>query len=129
MIHGIGIDIVRVDRIARWLDRPQLLSRYFHPDELEYVRNHRAGPAESLAARFAAKEAFGKALGTGLRGIRLRDIHVVNDANGRPAYDLQGTAERAASALGTYTLQLSMTHERNIAVAVAILEVSRGEGD
>jgi holo-[acyl-carrier protein] synthase len=122
MILGIGIDIVRVDRVRRWEEVPGLVERYFHPDEAADARNRGAGGSLSLAARFAAKEAFGKALGTGLAGIRLGDIQVVNDRNGRPDIVLHGTALARLQEAGGARVHLSLTHDTDNAVAVAIIE-------
>jgi holo-[acyl-carrier protein] synthase len=122
MILGIGIDIVHVGRIRHWESVPGLVERYFHPDEVSDARSRGAGESLSLAARFAAKEAFGKALGTGLAGIRLGDIQVVNDRNGRPEIVLHGTALARLGAVGGARVHVSLTHERDNAVAVAIIE-------
>ena len=84
MIVGIGVDMVRARRMDRWRGVPNLLERYFHPDELSVALGRGYGASLSLAARFAAKEAFGKALGTGLAGIVLKDIMVINNDRGRP---------------------------------------------
>ena len=78
--------------------------------------------ALSLAARFAAKEAFGKALGTGLAGMRLRDIQVINNHNGRPDMILHGTALERFRALGAARVLVSLTHESDNAVAVVVIE-------
>lgn len=122
MIAGLGIDIVHVDRIRRWLEQPGLVDRFFNPLEVEAARSRGAGEALSLAARFAAKEAFGKALGTGLHGIKLGDIIVVNNHNGKPDMVLQGSAAERFRASGGGTLHISLTHEGKNAVAVAIIE-------
>ncbi|MDR1411045.1 MAG: holo-ACP synthase [Spirochaetaceae bacterium] len=122
MITGIGVDIVHVRRLERWRDIPGLLERYFHPDELLSVMNKGPAAALSLAGRFAAKEAFGKALGTGLKGIVLKDIMVVNRYNGSPAVELFGTARRAFEKSGAGRVHISLTHERDNAVAMVVLE-------
>ncbi|MDR0710137.1 MAG: holo-ACP synthase [Spirochaetaceae bacterium] len=122
MIAGIGIDIVHVRRLERWQKIPGLLERFFHPDELLSARNKGFGAALSLAARFAAKEAFGKALGTGLKGIVLKDIVVVNRHNGSPAIEVFGTARRALEKSGAGRIHISLTHERDNAVAMIVLE-------
>jgi len=122
MILGIGIDIVHVGRIRHWESVPGLVERYFHPEEVVDARSRGAGESLSLAARFAAKEAFGKALGTGLAGMRLGDIQVVNDRNGRPEIVLHGTALARFGAAGCSRVHVSLTHERDNAVAVAIIE-------
>ena len=74
MIIGTGIDIVQVNRFDSWVNNEKLLSRFFHPEEVKYILGQNTNQAETIAARFAAKEALGKALGTGLRGFALKDI-------------------------------------------------------
>jgi holo-[acyl-carrier protein] synthase len=125
MITGIGIDIVHVRRLERWQKIPGLPERYFHPDELLSAQNKGSGSTLSLAARFAAKEAFGKALGTGLKGIVLKDIVVVNRHNGSPAIEVFGTARRALEKSGADRIHISLTHERDNAVAMIVLEKDR----
>jgi holo-[acyl-carrier protein] synthase len=126
MIVGIGIDVVHTDRLRRWLDMPELLRRYFHPDELVSVMSKGSGAVFSLAARFAAKEAFGKALGTGLLGIALKDIVVVNRHNGRPEIKVFGTALKALRESGASRAHVSLTHDHDNAIAMVILEDSGG---
>jgi len=104
------------------MNNPGILERFFHPLEVETARSRNKGMALSLAARFAAKEAFGKALGTGMAHFALREVAVVNDANGRPEIKLEGNALRAFERAGGGTIHLSMTHEGDNAVAVVIIE-------
>jgi holo-[acyl-carrier protein] synthase len=122
MIIGIGVDIVHAGRLERWRGTPGLLERYFHPRELSAALSRGSGAGRSLAARFAAKEAFGKALGTGLSGIVLKDIMVLNNRQGRPEMEFAGTAGAALRKSGAAKVHLSLTHERDNAVAVVILE-------
>ncbi|HUW70375.1 MAG TPA: holo-ACP synthase [bacterium] len=122
MILGIGVDVVHVKRIAHWLSVAGLPERFFHPDELSSALSRGHGAALSLAARFAAKEAFGKAIGTGLRGIRLADIRILNNHNGKPDMHLYGTALEKFKALGCSTIHLSLTHESDNAIAMVVLE-------
>jgi holo-[acyl-carrier protein] synthase len=122
VIAGIGIDVVHVRRLERWKDRPGLLERYFHPEELEASLERGSGAALSLAARFAAKEAFGKALGTGLAGITLKDIKVVNRHNGKPEIEVSGSAQRAFERSGAARIHVSLTHESDNAIAIVVLE-------
>lgn len=122
MILGLGIDIVKVSRLEKWLNDKKLLERFFNKEELEYVLSKGDGAAPSLAVRFAAKEAFGKALGTGLAGIELKDIAVVNDKTGRPFLKLFGTALQALKEKGGADIHLSLTHEKTTAAAVVIIE-------
>ena len=122
MIIGIGVDIVHVSRMERWTQNPGLLRRYFHPDELTEVYSRGAGAVLSLAARFAAKEAFGKALGKGLEGIVLKDIVVINRHNGRPDIIVFNTARAALEESGGNRIHLSLSHEKDNAVAMVVLE-------
>jgi holo-[acyl-carrier protein] synthase len=122
VIVGIGVDVVHVKRMARWHSIPGLLDRYFHPEELSAILGRGAGADLSLAARFAAKEAFGKALGTGLAGIVLKDIMVKNCFNGRPEVRVFGTARRALEKSGAVRVHISLTHERDNAIAMVVLE-------
>ncbi|MCX7788336.1 MAG: holo-ACP synthase [Spirochaetes bacterium] len=122
MILGIGIDVIQVERIRRWGSIPGLYERYFHPQELETARRNGQNAVLSLAARFAAKEAFGKALGTGLYGIQLRDINVVNDPHGKPELLLEGKALEIFRKLGGKKVHVSLTHEEDYAIAMVVLE-------
>ena len=122
MITGIGVDIVQVKRMEQWRNMPGLTERYFRPEELETALSRGKGAGLSLAARFAAKEAFGKALGTGLEGLVLKDISVVNQRNGKPEIQVTGTAETALKKNGANRIHLSLTHETDNAVAMVVLE-------
>jgi holo-[acyl-carrier protein] synthase len=122
VITGIGVDVVHVLRMERWRAIPGLPERYFHPDELSAALSRGGGANLSLAARFAAKEAFGKALGTGLAGIVLKDIMVVNHHNGRPGMEVFGSARAALEKNGANRLHISLTHERDNAIAMVVLE-------
>ena len=121
MILGLGIDIVHVSRMERWVRVPGLYKRYFHPEELTDALSKGSTSMLSLAARFAAKEAFGKALGTGLRSLKLKDIQVKNNHNGKPDIVLYGTASRAFQAGGGKGLHVTLTHERDNATATPYL--------
>ncbi|MFN2612313.1 MAG: holo-ACP synthase [Solirubrobacterales bacterium] len=115
MARGIGIDLLEIERLERALARhPRLAKRVFTDDELAYA-NQRARPGRHLAARFAAKEAVLKALG--VRGYGLREIEVV--AGEPPTVRLSG---RAAEALSGRLVQISLTHSRDTAAAVALAE-------
>ena len=122
MIRGIGIDVVAVDRMRRWLEDETLLRRYFAAQEREAIYQRRDGAVLSLGARFAAKEAYAKALGTGFRGFGLRDVWVANDALGKPGLYVTGAAERALHRVGGSRLWLSLTHEREHAIAMVVIE-------
>ena len=118
----MGIDLVRIERIARWMERPGMVERFFHPEEIDAATSRGAGAAASLAARFAAKEAFGKALRTGLAGLELRDIWVHNDERGQPFITLQGSSAELFAAQGGATVQCSLSHEKYYAIALVVIE-------
>jgi holo-[acyl-carrier protein] synthase len=108
--------------MERWLANSKLLERFFHPQELAYVMSRGKCAAQSLAARFAAKEAFGKAIGTGLSDITLKDIMVYNKNGGKPEIKLSGTAQKALEKSGADRAHISLSHEKEIAVAMVVLE-------
>jgi len=115
VIVGIGIDVVDVERFAATLERtPGLLVRLFTSDE----RNR---PLNSLAARFAAKEALAKALGAP-SGLQWHDCWVVNDAAGRPHFELAGTVAARAAELDVETIHLSLSHDAGIASAMVVAQ-------
>ncbi|MDC7232268.1 MAG: holo-ACP synthase [Spirochaetales bacterium] len=127
MILGTGIDIVDNERIRTWLEDDRILNRYFSPDEIAYVKSKKKSAPASLAARFAAKEAFGKALGTGLKGISLKDIEVVTDEQGKPGLKLRHSALRILEENGGGKVFLSLSHDSVFSVAQVIIEeASRG---
>jgi holo-[acyl-carrier protein] synthase len=122
VILGIGIDVVHVRRIRHWLDVPGLVERFYHPQEIAEAMSRGSSGPLSLAARFAAKEALGKALGTGLSGLRLRDIQVVNDRYGKPDIMLYGEAAERLEKMGGRRVHLSLTHESDNAIAIVAIE-------
>ena len=116
MASGVGIDLLEIDRLERALERhPRLAERVFTTGERAYAAS-RARPARHLAARFAAKEAVVKALGLS-GGFGLREIEVV--AGEPPTVSLSGRAARAATGI---RIDVSLTHSRDFAAAVAILD-------
>jgi holo-[acyl-carrier protein] synthase len=125
MILGIGIDLVDVERIRRLLGEEHAeaaRARLFTPAELE-LAGHGAAAVESLAARFAAKEAAMKALGTGWSGgVGFRDVEVGRDASGAPTLALTGAAGERARALGVARCHVSLTHTKELAQAIVVLE-------
>lgn len=124
MIVGTGIDLVEIDRIQHSLDRfgARFLDRVYTRAEQAYCLKKRHA-AESLAARFAAKEAGAKALGTGMsHGVSWLEIEVVRDPGGRPALRFHGRAAERAHALNAQRTALSLTHGVNLAAASVILE-------
>jgi holo-[acyl-carrier protein] synthase len=124
LIVGLGLDIAEVDRMEAAIARhgATLINRLFTPSEAEYCERHR-NRYERYAARFAAKEAAMKALGTGWsHGIRWRDIEVTREASGKPALRLAGVAREFADRMGVRHISLSITHSGNLALAQVIFE-------
>ena len=122
MIVGIGVDLIQVARMNRWVDQPGLVERFFHPKELEDARSRGKAMGPSLAVRYAAKEALGKALGTGLKDFSLREVQVVNDRHGKPEILLYGRAIEKLADAGGKRIHLSLTHELDNAVAMVVIE-------
>lgn len=124
MIVGTGIDIAEVQRIRQALERfgERFLRRVFTDDEMRYC-DSKANRAERYAARFAAKEAAMKALGTGWNhGIRWRDVEVRRQPGGRPTILFHGKAAEFAARLGAAHVALSLSHTAEQAIAQVILE-------
>jgi holo-[acyl-carrier protein] synthase len=124
MIKGLGIDTIELHRIARVYERynERFLNRIYAPEERSYALRYR-DPVPRLAARFAAKEACMKALGTGWNfGVRWRDIVVVNERGGKPTLRLDGKARAFFEKLGGERIHLSITHSKEHATAVVIFE-------
>lgn len=121
MIVGVGIDVVPVARFAEALDRtPGLAARLFTPAELVTPAGD-SRTAESLAARFAAKEALAKALGAG-GGMHWLDAEVNTDAAGQPSLTTAGTVAERAAGLGVTRWHVSLSHDGGIAAATVIAE-------
>jgi holo-[acyl-carrier protein] synthase len=121
MIVGVGIDVVPVDRFAATLRRtPGLLRRLFTETELT-TETGGMRSAESLAARFAAKEALSKALGGG-GGMRWTDAEIRSDESGRPSLVVSGSVAERADALGVSRWHVSLSHDGGIASATVIAE-------
>ncbi|MDP6548659.1 MAG: holo-ACP synthase [Dehalococcoidia bacterium] len=114
-----GVDIIEIPRVGQVLERygQRFLDRVFTPREIAYCR----GRPPNLAARFAAKEATMKALGTGVRGVGWKDIEVVRQESGAPSIELHGRAGRRAQRLGVLEVALSLSHSREYAVAFVVV--------
>lgn len=124
MIVGSGIDLVEIKRIQQSMERfgPRFLNRVYTGAEQAYCLRKRKA-AESLAARFAAKEAGAKALGTGIsRGVHWLEIEVVREPGGRPTLRFSGRAAEIAARLGVAHAALSLTHSMELAMASVVLE-------
>jgi len=124
MIIGSGIDMVEIRRIQRSIDRygRRFLDRVFTGAEQAYCQRKR-NSAESFAARFAAKEAGAKALGTGISyGVSWLEIEVVREPSGRPSLQFHGRAAKIAAQMGFARAALSLTHTAELAAASVVLE-------
>jgi holo-[acyl-carrier protein] synthase len=124
MIVGTGVDLAEVPRIRASAERygRRFIERIFTPGEIAYVER-KANKYERYAARFAAKEAGMKAIGTGWkRGVRWQDFEVANLPSGKPTLRLHGVAAEFAARLNVRTISLSLTHTAEMAMAHVILE-------
>ena len=124
MILGLGVDIAEVDRLEAAIGRrgEAFLKRVYTPGEIAYCERHRAR-FERYAARFAAKEATMKALGTGWgNGVRWVDLEVAREPSGKPTMRLHGRARELADQMGVKHISLSLTHSGNTAFAQVIFE-------
>jgi holo-[acyl-carrier protein] synthase len=124
MLIGTGVDLIEVERIAQSIERygERFLRRIYTDDEIAYCSRRRSS-AESFAARFAAKEAGAKALGTGIsRGVTWSEFQVERQPGGRPVLSLRGRAAVLARELGVKTISLSLTHSGSLAMASVMME-------
>lgn len=115
-IKGIGIDMVEIARIASAVKSTgdKFLKRIYTPHELSYCQRRKKMKFPELAARFAAKEAYTKALGTGMRNITWKQIETINDNKGKPLLRVNGKLVKKA--------QISLSHSKEHAIAMVILE-------
>ena len=123
MILGTGIDIIEVERIAIRVGRDSgFRELVFSIDEMNYC-DTKASRFEHYAARFAAKEAFLKAVGRGWEsGLSLHEIELMNEPNGKPIIRLSGNTEKALANLGIVKIHVSVSHIKSMATAIVILE-------
>lgn len=120
---SVGVDIIEVSRVARALHRfgDRFLHRVYTAEEITYCR----GRVPELAARFSAKEAISKALGTGLAGISWTEMEILADRRGKPTVTLHGRAEERAQNLGLDTWAVSLSHSDDHAIAMVV--ATRGD--
>ena len=119
----VGVDVIQVSRIRKAIDRhgESFLLRIYTESEIKYCDRFR-NSIERLAARWAAKEAVFKALGTGVAGARWKDVEIINARSGRPRVLLHGDARRRAERQGYNDAKISISHSGDIAVAFALLQ-------
>jgi holo-[acyl-carrier protein] synthase len=113
-----GVDVIEIARVQRALD--DFGERFLRRVYTELERERYGSRPSELAARFAAKEATSKALGTGIRGIRWREMEVLSNARGKPILVLHGGAAERAESLGLYAFDISLTHSRTLAMAFVV---------
>ena len=121
MIIGLGTDIIEIERVRKAVGKEHFRNNVFTEIEQAYCESRGKNSAASYAARFAAKEAFFKALGTGIV-TRLTDVEVANDARGAPKINLRGHAASLAETAGVKKISVSLSHCRDFATAVCIIE-------
>jgi len=122
VIIGTGIDIVEIERIEKAIRRnKKFIHRFFTENEIEYFKS-RKNRTEVIAGNFAAKEAFSKAVGTGIRNFTLNDIEVLRDSLGKPYIRLYNGAFEYAGRLGITAVHVSISHCKEYAVASVITE-------
>ena len=122
MSIGIGVDISKVSRFEKWVKDEKMIPRFFNAAEINNCRSIQSA-CEHYAARFAAKEAFGKALGVGLAGYDMKDIYIVNDENGRPELKVENKAkDLLESKCENPIIHVSLSHEKEYATAFVVIE-------
>ena len=122
MLIGVGCDMIEIARVQKAIVKRSFVERVFAPEEIAYCESRGKQAAASFAARFAAKEAVLKALGTGLRGGELTEIVITNDELGKPSVQLLGYHGQLAAKLGVKKIAISMSHSRETALAYVVME-------
>lgn len=125
MILGVGTDIIEVRRIAKALRQQGFAAKVFTPEEIVYCASRKSHAAESYAARFAAKEAVGKALGCGITPDNLLEIQVSVTGKGQPQLVLTGAMAAKAQARGQTRFFLSLSHTAELAIAYVVWEAEK----
>jgi holo-[acyl-carrier protein] synthase len=118
MEMAVGIDVIVISRVRKVLERhpDRFLQRVYTPEEVAFCR----GRVHELAARFAAKEAVMKALGTGARGLAWREIEILPNRRGKPLVYLHGHARKRGQTIGMRGIDISLTHEGDLAIAAVV---------
>jgi holo-[acyl-carrier protein] synthase len=124
MLIGTGVDLIEIERVANSIERygDRFLRRVYTDREIAYC-NRKRSSAESFAARFAAKEAAAKALGTGIsKGVTWTEFQIGREPSGRPVLELRGRAAALGAELGVKSISVSLTHSRELAMAMVVME-------
>ena len=120
-MYGIGVDIVSVDRIEKSLERESFIKRIYGPAEIALFVSENKVKTNSLAANFAAKEAFSKALGTGVRGFDFDEVQILRDELGAPYFEFSGRAKQIVESKNL-ECKVSLSHEKDKAIAFVVVE-------
>ncbi len=135
MICGIGTDITQVNRFEKWVKNSKMLERFFNEKERSWESEEGettraiSAKCQHYAARFAAKEAFSKALGTGISGFDLKDVYITNNSEGAPFLNIEGAALSVMKKrFGDCRTFVSLSHEKEYAVAFVIIEKCEAQG-
>jgi len=127
MVFGIGTDIIEVNRFMKYISNQNLIDRFFNKEEQKYFSTEQAA-CEHYAARFAAKEAFSKALGTGLVGFDFTDVYIRNSSSGKPELVIVDSArkkvEEVCGDFSKCSFLVSISHEKMFATANVIIEIN-----
>jgi holo-[acyl-carrier protein] synthase len=128
LIKGVGIDLIRISRVARACRRrpERFLRRIFSPEEIKILQK-KANPFPSMAARFAAKEAVAKALGCGIGEVKWTELEILPGTKGKPMVFLRGRARSWAERYGIKGVEVSMAHDGPYAMAQAVAWGQQGE--
>lgn len=128
MIYGIGADISKVERFEKWVKNPRIIERFFNHCEIESQDKNKnlRFLCEHYAARFSAKEAFAKALGSGFSGLSLEDFGIVKNNEGKPEFFFgENTKKIIDNRCGlNWNIKVSLSHEKEYALAFVVIEVN-----
>ena len=122
MIFGIGTDIAETKRFEKWVSNSSMYERFFNAaEQMEGGSVNRR--CQHYAVRFAAKEAFSKALGTGISGFDLKDVYILKDKNGKPYLEFSDKVKKLLDEkCGKWKVHVSLTHEKEYALAFVVIE-------
>ncbi|MBO4873432.1 MAG: holo-ACP synthase [Lachnospiraceae bacterium] len=120
VIRGIGVDVCRISRMNKMTLESRFVERFFSEEERSYLAGKGVGFRQSLAGLYAAKEAFAKALGSGVRGFELKEVEILHTAEGQPYYRVSGAALAVQQERKIEQVFLSISHDAGIAAAFAV---------
>ena len=125
MIFGVGCDITKVSRFEKWVLSKDMISRFYNENECISENTGFQRKCEFYASRFAAKEAFSKALGTGIRGFNLNEVFISKDDNEKPEIKVLGNAKKLLEEKcgEKYKIHVSLSHEKEYALAFVAIEI------